>query len=337
MRVFWIAALLWGTANLASGGTLSEMGPAVPWRDVKVLSNSHSELHQHMALGAVLVLCTGMLRVGEVPRLALSVVAVAGLALALAASGRGMKAGFAAAVLLLVCLPLFHSDKRILLPARLRRLLVFACAGVLIILLFADAELASVMRVDRFLEANPLEPQGTAYWRTLWWENLVYAVTDLNPAFGLGFGLNLSVYNPFITAEELRFWPVRSPHNFNMTVFARMGFVGAVIWAGILLSALRLLWLKLRTPVHAASVHAARREEIAFWLMALVCTWVNASFGVLMEGPVLGIFFWFALGFAVARPLAAVRREPRIRMPVQVPALAEWWSLEKARRRSASI
>jgi hypothetical protein len=33
----------------------------------------------------------------------------------------------------------------------------------------------------------------------------------------------------------------------------------------------------------------------------LVATWVNSSFGVLMEGPVLGIWFWFALGFSSRR------------------------------------
>jgi hypothetical protein len=31
--------------------------------------------------------------------------------------------------------------------------------------------------------------------------------------------------------------------------------------------------------------------------------WLNASFGVLMEGPVLGIPFWFFLGFATGRSL----------------------------------
>jgi hypothetical protein len=37
----------------------------------------------------------------------------------------------------------------------------------------------------------------------------------------------------------------------------------------------------------------------------LVCTVVNSSFGVLMEGPVLGIWFWFALGFASARSFSS--------------------------------
>jgi hypothetical protein len=38
----------------------------------------------------------------------------------------------------------------------------------------------------------------------------------------------------------------------------------------------------------------------------LVFTVVNSSFGVLMEGPVLGVWFWFALGFALGRSHAYV-------------------------------
>ena len=46
------------------------------------------------------------------------------------------------------------------------------------------------------------------------------------------------------------------------------------------------------------------REELAFWLLMLTATWGNSSVGVLMEGPVLGVWFWFALGFAWGRSLA---------------------------------
>jgi O-antigen ligase len=241
-----------------------------------------------------------------------------------------MKAGFAAAIILIAYLPL-GSAKRLLLSTRLRRLLVMGCAAILLAGLSADVEVASKMRLDRFLDANPADPQGTAYWRAVWWQNLSSAVAEHNPAFGLGFGLNLSVYNPLISAEELRFWPVRSPHNFNMTVFARMGFVGAMLWAAILLLGIGALLLKVcRRPVRGEPI-AGRSEEIAFWLLALVCTWLNASFGVLMEGPVLAVVFWLFLGFAAARRVAIAERQPAPQPHVQAPSLAELWALERDR------
>ena len=61
---------------------------------------------------------------------------------------------------------------------------------------------------------------------------------------------------------------------------------------------------------------AERRDELAFWILMLVCTVVNSSFGVLMEGPVLGIWFWFALGFASARSLRSGVEFPS-RLPVR--------------------
>ena len=76
--------------------------------------------------------------------------------------------------------------------------------------------------------------------------------------------------------------------------------------------------IRRRSPgnLRLAGVPPARREEIAFWLLMLLTTWGNSSFGVLMEGPVLGIWFWFALGFASGRSVAypgrpAVASRPR--------------------------
>ena len=46
-----------------------------------------------------------------------------------------------------------------------------------------------------------------------------------------------------------------------------------------------------------------RREELQFWLLMLLTTWGDSSFAVLMEGPVMAIWFWFALGFATGRSL----------------------------------
>jgi O-antigen ligase len=138
----------------------------------------------------------------------------------------------------------------------------------------------------------------------LWWQHLREAVLTQNPWFGLGFGLNLCVYNPFLVGTEDLQWVARSPHNINMTIFSRMGLVGVALWFIILAIGLgRLLVRAWDGATGGRAYTPARREELLFWLVMLLTTWINSSFGVLMEGPVLGIWFWFALGFASGRSL----------------------------------
>jgi len=49
----------------------------------------------------------------------------------------------------------------------------------------------------------------------------------------------------------------------------------------------------------------------------LTAAWLNASFGVLMEGPVLGIPFWFFLGFAAGRSAGADGVETSVETPAE--------------------
>ena len=113
------------------------------------------------------------------------------------------------------------------------------------------------------------------------------------------------MYNPYLVGNEHEAWPVRSPHNINMTVFARTGIVGGVLWFAILGIGFGLLFRRVwRGRVRGHTYSPERREELVFWLLMLTATWGNSSVGVLMEGPVLGVWFWFALGFAWGRSLA---------------------------------
>ena len=159
--------------------------------------------------------------------------------------------------------------------------------------------------LDRFAEADPTHPQGTAGWRLVWWERLYAEVMKRNPAFGLGFGESLSVYHPLLEASRDEFL-IRSPHNFNVTVFARMGIVGILLWSSVLIVGIGSLFGRVwRGSIEGQRYTAERRDELTFWILMLVCTVVNSSLGVMMEGPVLGIWFWFALGFASGRSLSA--------------------------------
>jgi hypothetical protein len=301
LTAFWMLALLWGIADTASGSRLSEMGPVIPWRGWSVLANSHHELRQNVALGSVLVLCTDVLKSRPLLRALLLPAGIGGLFVLATADGRGVRVGFVCgiiAVLLLGFAP--HATN---MSVRMLVLIVSAATALSLLVLIADTDISRIARVDRFTQANPFAPEGTAHWRQLWWRNLIDKMWARNPLFGLGFGENLSVYNPMLTIQETnKPLAVRSPHNFNMSVLTRMGLAGFTLWALIVITGIGRLFLRVWKGKAGRNVYSAERwEELSFWVMMLICTWLNSSFGVLMEGPVLGVWFWFALGFATRR------------------------------------
>ena len=268
--------------------------------------NSVHEAGQNLALGALIVLCTGTLHNHPYIRYPLALVSFGGLAVFAVSEGRGMRLGFAAAIIVMVLLS-FGSRRRPYFNERLLTLLIGAAPAIALVGLLYSGQVLRMSHLDRFAGADPLNPDGTANWRLIWWGRLYDHVMDTNPVFGIGFGESLHIYNPLLESVDEEF-VVRSPHNFNVTVFTRMGFLGLSLWAGILILGIgRLCRCVLRGTARGQPYAERRRDELAFWVAMLVCTVVNSSFGVLMEGPVLGIWFWFALGFATGRALTTGR------------------------------
>lgn len=304
MPLFWVVALVWGSINALTADALILASPIISWRNLPVLSNSGSELGQNMALGGVVLLGSHLLPAHmRWPGWLRVPLALTGLGLFGMSYGRGQKVGFAIALAAALCLSVGRGGSPRLGLRVISLLLIVAVLGVSAAL-FGGVDVVKLARLDRFRDADPSVEQGTHYWRMVWWRQLHDAVLTTNPLFGLGFGINLSTYNPFITDLEDDPNPVRSPHNINMTVYARMGMVGAGLWLGILISGIgrvmRCVWMGRN---NGERYTPARREELLFWVMVLLTTWINSSFGVLMEGPVLGVLFWFSLGFASSRSL----------------------------------
>ena len=319
LRVCWIISLIWHTTDILSGGAISRSGPIVPGRGNPLFGNSVHEAGQNMALGALVVLCTSTLRKKPILiRAGLTCVAMGGLALFAAQGGRGMRVGIASGALLVMLLSLApnsmpHFDTRLL------KLAAVAIPLLAVVALAMPDRFLKVANLDRFAEADPAKAEGTAEWRLIWWSRIYEQVMKRNPAFGLGFGESLHVYHPLLESSEDEF-VIRSPHNFNVTIFARMGIVGVLLWATILFLGIGSLFARVwKGSINGTSYTAARRDELTFWILMLVCTVVNSSFGVLMEGPVLGIWFWFALGFALARSFSP-EIEFRPRMVLSLPS-----------------
>jgi hypothetical protein len=308
LRIFWVLSMFWGAAHLASGGALGNMGPMLPWRGVTLFFNARDDSAQNLAMGALIVLCTAPLWKDPIVRGFLMCSAVVGLGLFASSEGRAVKIALATSLVFVLLLS-FGRRPDIRFSSRLRNLFLAGIPVVILAVLFVP-NFAKKTQLDRFSEAMVATQQTgksdtgdrTAYWRWVWWRNLVDQVMTRNPAFGIGFGESLHLYHPALESILYTEWIARAPHNINVTVFTRMGFVGLGIWAMILITGFGTLFLRAwRGRVDGAAYSPDRREEIVFWMMMLICSYVNSSFGVLMEGPVFGILFWFGLGFAIAR------------------------------------
>lgn len=136
---------------------------------------------------------------------------------------------------------------------------------------------------------------STAGWRLSFWRDIVNdTVHGEHGGTGLGFGINLADHYGYQVNED---GSLRSPHNATMTILARMGVPGAVVW------------IVLNLAYAAAILRAllvARRERDEFWqpvFLLLLVHWIassiDASFDPYLEGPQGAIGFWLTLGIGV--------------------------------------
>ncbi len=123
--------------------------------------------------------------------------------------------------------------------------------------------------------------EGNVTWRLLWWGNII-DYTFAGPYFwqGKGLGVNLSVDDDIkVEGEELR-----SPHNFSMTILARYGVPIFFVWLLFLFFVFQPL-LKKKLPANQLLLGCA-----------LAAIFINASFDVSLEGPMMAFPFWSLMG-----------------------------------------
>jgi hypothetical protein len=144
------------------------------------------------------------------------------------------------------------------------------------------------------------QTEGTKRWRLNWWD-IIINDTIYGPNFwtGRGFGINLADADGFAGTGDLRNPrpPTRSPHNAQMTLLARAGVPGVVLWLFVLLS-----WGG--TILNAMLTARARGDERWVELFLFVICYaasiiINATFDVTLEGPMQGIWFWCLFGFGI--------------------------------------
>jgi hypothetical protein len=139
---------------------------------------------------------------------------------------------------------------------------------------------------------------ATKMWRLRWWQAIRHYTFD-GPYFwtGKGYGISLAEADGF--AENVPGQPIlRSPHNAHMTMLARSGVPGLVLWI-----LAEVAWF---TGLMYAQIVARTRGDtqwanLFLWIscygLAII---IDASFDVALEGPMLGIWFWSLFGLGIA-------------------------------------
>jgi hypothetical protein len=141
--------------------------------------------------------------------------------------------------------------------------------------------------------------EGTKQFRLAWWGTIVdYTVFGEYFWTGKGFGVNLADADGFQSTLD---HSLRAPHNSHVTVLARMGVPGFVLWlvlqAAFGIGLLRATWASRRTG-------DLRLAAVSGWLLAYwFAMMLDTSFDPYLEGPQGGIWFWtvFGLGLVVMR------------------------------------
>jgi hypothetical protein len=154
--------------------------------------------------------------------------------------------------------------------------------------------------VSIFSDKSSSRNESTKEWRLNWWSDII-DYTFHGPYFwtGKGFGVNLADSDGYQTSDVLRGEaPLRSPHNAHMTILARAGVPGLVLWLFALGS-----WL---VAIGRQFLLARQLNDIwwtrvfAFLLSLWTALVVSSSFDVAFEGPVRGIWFWTIHGVGIA-------------------------------------
>jgi O-Antigen ligase len=144
------------------------------------------------------------------------------------------------------------------------------------------------------------QTEGTKLWRLNWWD-IIINDTIHGPNFwtGRGFGINLADADGFGGTGDPRHPrpPTRSPHNAHMTLLARAGIPGLVLWVLVLVSWFGMLMRAILTA--RARGHKQWADLFLFVVCYAMAILINATFDVVLEGPMQGIWFWCLFGFGI--------------------------------------
>jgi O-antigen ligase len=170
---------------------------------------------------------------------------------------------------------------------------------VLLIVLLPSSPAAQrlIATVDRAGASQELSAGGTTNARKVAWERVIGFTLD-DPArvmIGVGFGPDfLRAADADVALGSKTYQGVRSPHNYLLTVFARLGLLGltvvAALVAVVLAAALRELWARHQPD-----------ELTSMCVLMVMSLFAIAMLGVVLESPFGAVPFFWAGGVLLAR------------------------------------
>lgn len=157
-------------------------------------------------------------------------------------------------------------------------------------------------------DAHERNAQGTQQAREMAWGGIIdWTLADTSRALvGSGFGndfLSESGVIEFLQGTD--YTGVRSPHNWLIGVFARLGLIGVALAAGILFLLIRAVIRERQRIGGNELLSAASLLVLGFMPIALL--------GVVLEAPFGAVPFWWAAGIVLALGKAAPRAHPSVR------------------------
>lgn len=160
----------------------------------------------------------------------------------------------------------------------------------------------------------------TKEWRLEWWQKIIdYTINGRYFWGGKGFGVNLADVDGYQVIHEGTV--LRSPHNASMTILARSGVPGILLW--LLLSA-SWAWTMISQCLraHARQDRAWSRFFLfifSYWLASMI----NATFDVALEGPMMGIWTWCLFGIGIGASMIYQDEIARYARPASVPVASK--------------
>ena len=300
--VFWLVHLFF-----------KEAMPLCPWADVPLIDTKSGDSLAHLA-GILAFWVAGL--GGGVGGFQL--LSLASCAVVLGTFSRGGLLSFLAAFGLCFSLRPPHRLLWRLMGVGVCGLVILAATGVQFELPGRDRPISAGQIATNMLslvsESDTGDLDGTKQWRLAWWEEIIkYTIKGRYFWTGKGFGINLADDDGFRLDSE---GSLRSPHNGHLTILARAGVPGFVLWGLVQLS-----WGCEIFGGYLRSHWTGDRRWSGLFLFLLtywVAFMINAAFDVFLEGPMGGVWFWTIYGIGLSA-MWLYRHRPEVLRPDEAP------------------